>query len=212
MQHANHEKVLRALAAEYERHSPRSAALNREALRYLVDGGSHSLRLIRPFPPRIASASGAFVTDEDGHRILDFWQGHYANVLGHNPPELTGPLAEAFASGFGLQTGFTDRLQVEVAELVCRLTGSERTRFTSSGSLATMYAVLLARGFTGRDRVMKIGHVRIGRQVTLGPRSSVLYGAEVGDNVSLGPLTLVMKGECLPTNSRWHGCPAEPAT
>jgi len=61
------------------------------------------------------------------------------------------------------------------------------------------------------DRVMKIGHVRIGRQVTLGPRSSVLYGAEVGDNVSLGPLTLVMKGERLPANSRWHGCPAGPA-
>ena len=157
MQHANHEKVLRSLAAGYERHSPRSAAAHREALRYLVDGGSHALRLIRPFPPRISAASGAFVTDEDGHRILDFWQGHYANVLGHNPPVLTRPLAEAFAAGFGLQTGFTDRLQVEVAELVCRLTGAERVRFTSSGSLATMYAVLLARGFTGRDLVMKIG-------------------------------------------------------
>jgi glutamate-1-semialdehyde 2,1-aminomutase len=157
MRHANHEKVLRALAAEYERRAPRSAALNREALRHLIDGGSHAIRLIRPFPPRIASASGAFVTDEDGHRILDFWQGHYANVLGHNPPEITGPLAAALASGFGLQTGFTDRLQVEVAELACRLTASERVRLTTSGSLATMYAVLLARGFTGRSLVMKIG-------------------------------------------------------
>jgi glutamate-1-semialdehyde 2,1-aminomutase len=157
MKHANHEKVLRTLAAEYERHSPRSAAANREALKYLVDGGSHTIRLIRPFPPRIASASGAYVTDEDGHRILDFWQGHYANILGHNPAELTGPLSRAFASGFGLQTGFTDRLQIEVAELACRLTGSERVRFTSSGSLATMYAVLLARGFTGRELVMKVG-------------------------------------------------------
>jgi glutamate-1-semialdehyde 2,1-aminomutase len=157
MPHANHEKIMQALAAAYERHAPRSAAANREALQHLVDGGSHTLRLIRPFPPRIVAAAGAFVTDEDGHRILDFWQGHYANVLGHNPAVLTHPLAKTFASGFGLQTGFADRLQIEVAELVCRLTGSERVRLTSSGSLATMYAVLLARAFTGRDRVMKVG-------------------------------------------------------
>ncbi len=157
MKQPDHSRVLAALAAEYERRSPRSAAINRQALKTLVDGGSHSLRLIQPFPPRIASASGAWIVDEDGHRILDFWQGHYANVLGHNPRVITEPLARALASGFGLQTGFTDRLQVEVAELTCRLTGSERVRFTSSGSLATMYAVLLSRAFTGREVVMKVG-------------------------------------------------------
>ena len=61
------------------------------------------------------------------------------------------------------------------------------------------------------DRVMKIDHIRIGRRVTMGPRSVVLYSAEVGDNVKLGPLTLVMKGESIPTSSHWHGCPASPA-
>ena len=60
------------------------------------------------------------------------------------------------------------------------------------------------------DRVMKIDHVRIGRYVTLSPRSAVLYSAEVGDNVRLGPLTLVMKGETIPPASRWHGSPAAP--
>ena len=58
------------------------------------------------------------------------------------------------------------------------------------------------------DRVMKIDRVRIGARVCLGPRSSVLYSAEVGDDAQLGPLTLVMKGERLPAGSRWHGCPA----
>jgi non-ribosomal peptide synthetase-like protein len=61
------------------------------------------------------------------------------------------------------------------------------------------------------DRIMKVDHVRIGRYVTLGPRSAVLYSAEVGDNVRLGPLTLVMKGESIPANSHWQGCPATPA-
>ncbi|MBE3065562.1 MAG: aminotransferase class III-fold pyridoxal phosphate-dependent enzyme, partial [Spirochaetes bacterium] len=157
MKHSDHSSLLAALAADYERHSPRSAALNREALKHLVDGGSHTLRLIRPFPPRIVSAHGAYVTDEDGHRILDFWQGHYTNILGHNPEAITRALAESFKDGFGLQTGFTDRLQVEVAEMLCERVGAERARFTSSGSLATMYATLLARAFTGRKLVMKVG-------------------------------------------------------
>jgi non-ribosomal peptide synthetase-like protein len=61
------------------------------------------------------------------------------------------------------------------------------------------------------DRVMKVDHVKIGQRVTMGPRSSVLYSAEVGDNARLGPLTLVMKGENIPAASRWAGCPATPA-
>ncbi len=145
------------LSAEYAKRFPRSEALHREACRFLVDGGSHALRLMKPFPPRIASAKGGRIRDEDGHDILDFWQGHMANVLGHNPEVVTSALAEAFAEGFGLQVGMTDRLQVEVAEILCRRTGAERVRLTTSGSLAGMYAVMLARAFTGRDLVLKVG-------------------------------------------------------
>ena len=70
---------------------------------------------------------------------------------------ITGALADSFRGGFGLQTGFTDALQVRAAELLCARTGAERVRFTSSGSLATMYATLLSRAFTGREMVMKVG-------------------------------------------------------
>ena len=157
MKQRDHAKLIAALSEEYERRSPRSAALNREALKYLVDGGSHTIRLIRPFPPRIVSAAGAYVTDEDGHRILDFWQGHHANILGHNPAIVTAALSRAFGFGFGLQSGFTDALQARVAEILCARIGAERVRFTTSGSLATMYATLLARAFTGRELVMKVG-------------------------------------------------------
>ena len=62
------------------------------------------------------------------------------------------------------------------------------------------------------DRVMKIDMVSIGQRVYVGPRTTVLYGAVVGDNVRLGPLSLVMKGESLPAGSSWHGCPAAPAS
>jgi glutamate-1-semialdehyde 2,1-aminomutase len=153
----DYSKLLQELSEEYVRHSPASAALNERAVKVLIDGGSHNLRLVRPFPPRVVSAKGAYVTDEDGHRILDFWQGHFANILGHNPGVITSALARSFERGDGLQTGFTTRLQVEVAELVCRLTGAERVRFTTSGALATMYATLLARSFTNRSLVVKVG-------------------------------------------------------
>jgi non-ribosomal peptide synthetase-like protein len=58
------------------------------------------------------------------------------------------------------------------------------------------------------DRIMKIGRIQIGRRVTLGTRSTVLYDTVLGDQVLLGPLSLVMKGESLPARSSWTGSPA----
>lgn len=157
MKQKDHSALMAQLAKEYARRAPRSAELNQSAGQHMIDGGSHTLRLIHPFPPRIVTARGAFVRDEDGHDILDFWQGHHANILGHNPEVVTSVLAQALQEGWGLQTGFTDRVQVETAEILCRQTGAERVRFTTSGTLATMYAIMLARAFTGREWVLKIG-------------------------------------------------------
>jgi len=145
------------LSEAYEKHAPTSASWNARALRYQIDGGSHALRLLEPFPPRIASSKGAWVQDEDGNNILDFWQGHFANILGHNPDVITTELTRKLATGNGLQSGFTDRFQVKAAEALCRQTSYERVRFTTSGTLATMYAIMLARAFTGRELVMKAG-------------------------------------------------------
>lgn len=153
----DHRQLLAELCDAYRAHAPISASLHERASNSLIDGGSHALRLQRPFPPRIAAAQGGWIRDEDGHDILDFWQGHLCNVLGHNPPVITSALARAFRTGWGLQTGFTDRLQLEAAEILCRQTGAERVRFTTSGTLATMYAVMLAQSFTQRDVVMKVG-------------------------------------------------------
>ncbi len=153
----DYSRLLSELSAEYAERSPRSREVNDLAGRYLVDGGSHTIRLLQPFPPRIVAAKGARVTDEDGHQILDFWQGHLANVLGHNPEVVTKVMTRCFVEGFGLQTGFTDRLQAETAEILCRRTGAERVRFTTSGALGTMYAIMLARAFTGRTTVLKVG-------------------------------------------------------
>lgn len=157
MRPRDHSRLLAELSAAYAEHSPLSARLNERAKQVLIDGGNHTLRLMHPFPPRIVESKGAWLKDIDGHHILDFWQGHYANILGHNPEVITEALAHALQNRQGLHTGHTDELPIELAELLCRCTGAERVRFTTSGSLATMYAILLARTFTGRSLVVKMG-------------------------------------------------------
>ena len=60
------------------------------------------------------------------------------------------------------------------------------------------------------DRLMKVGRIKVGNDVTVGAGSIILYDTEVGNNTTIGPLTLVMKGEKLPSNSAWIGSPAQP--
>ena len=81
----------------------------------------------------------------------------------------------------------------------------------SIGEHSELNALACPQTHLFEDRVMKIDQVRIGARVNIGPRSTVLYGAVVGDDARLGPLTLVMKGESMPPGSSWSGCPAAPS-
>ncbi|MGZ8257644.1 MAG: Pls/PosA family non-ribosomal peptide synthetase, partial [Methylotenera sp.] len=80
----------------------------------------------------------------------------------------------------------------------------------SIGDYSELNALVCPQTHLFEDRIMKVDHVNIGKRVYIGARSTVLYSAFVADNVKLGPLTLVMKGESIPANSRWWGCPAIP--
>ena len=151
------EQFYTRLIVEYGARFPESLAFHEQTNSVLVGGGSHTARLSDPFPAWTQTAQGAHVSDLDGHTILDFWQGHFANLLGHNPPEITAALVESLQAGHGLQSGMQDTLEWELADLLCGFTGAEKVRFTTSGSLATMYAVLLARVYTGRTLVLKVG-------------------------------------------------------
>ncbi|HIJ39048.1 MAG TPA: amino acid adenylation domain-containing protein [Rhodospirillaceae bacterium] len=61
------------------------------------------------------------------------------------------------------------------------------------------------------DRVMKVGEVRVGKGVTVGYGSTVLYDTRIGDYARIGQLTIIMKGEEIPAHSQWHGAPAQEA-
>jgi glutamate-1-semialdehyde 2,1-aminomutase len=146
------------LVRDYRRKTKRSRDLFARAEKVMVGGGSHTIRLWRPYPFFAARAEGPTVSDADGNDYIDYWQGHYANVLGHNPDLIRRGVTVWLQRG-ALHTGFEAAHQIELAELVLgRLGGpGQMIRFTTSGTLADMYAVMLAEGHTGRDLVLKVG-------------------------------------------------------
>jgi glutamate-1-semialdehyde 2,1-aminomutase len=102
----------------------------------------------------VERAEGAYIYDVDGNRYLDYVCSWGPMLFGHNPPGLAGALNAAVARGtsYGAATG----LEVELAELITSMVPSiEMLRLVNSGTEATMSAVRLARGFTGREKIIK---------------------------------------------------------
>ena len=153
----NRQALWTRLVEKHQSRNPRSLIHSQEASQFQIRGGSHNLRLFEPFPFFDEECSGSKVVDLDGNVYVDFWQGHYTNILGHNPPEVVEPLIRELQRGRGLQTGFPGSLQLELAKKISLRTGAERIRFTTSGSLATLYSVMLSRAFTKRSLVLKVG-------------------------------------------------------
>jgi glutamate-1-semialdehyde 2,1-aminomutase len=147
------------LEARYKKKTKRSRGLYLQAQKVMVQGGSHSLRLWPPYPFIMSKAKGPFVYDVDHNAYLDYWQGHYANILGHNPDVLKKEHERFNPENGSLHTGFEGESQIRLAELLLKQLGHKRwkVRFTTSGTLATMYAIMLAQAFTGREAVLKIG-------------------------------------------------------
>lgn len=150
------EKTVNELLQEYNNTHPVSRDFFEKACRYQIDGGSHNLRLFSPFPFFDQTSKGSKVNDVDGLTYIDFWQGHFANILGHNPSCVLEALQGMFSQGQGLIAGFPGVLQQTLAKLILDRIGLDKIRFTTSGALATMYAVMLARTFTGKALVIKV--------------------------------------------------------
>jgi glutamate-1-semialdehyde 2,1-aminomutase len=152
------ERLRRHLVREYRKKTKKSREVFHRAERVMIGGGSHTIRLWRPYPFFATGAEGPFVRDVDGNNYVDYWQGHYANVLGHNPRLIRHEIAASLARG-ALHTGFEAGHQIDLAETILGQLGNrgDMVRFTTSGTLATMYSVMLAEGFTGRDLVLKVG-------------------------------------------------------
>ena len=132
-------KVLWAeITEEYRKKNPKSEAFFHSAKKSQVGGGSHNLRLFYPFPFYDSYCSGSKVRDIDGNTYIDFWQGHFSNILGHNPQIVRAALIAYFQKGQGLITGFPNKFQKELSDLILSRCSADKIRFTTSGTLATM--------------------------------------------------------------------------
>ena len=139
---------------DYSIDTTKSRRLYKRAQKVLPGGVAHNFRHHSPYPLYIKDAYGGKFLDVDGNEFIDYWDGHSGLILGHNRPEIVKAVRRAALKG--THWGLVNKHQVELAELVCELVPcAEEMRFCCSGTEATMYAVRLARGFTGKRVILK---------------------------------------------------------
>ncbi len=137
---------------------PRSKALFEKAKEFIPGGVNSPVRAFRAVggnPLFIKKAKGAFLYDEDGNEYVDLINSWGPMILGHAHPDVEEAVKEAISSSpsFGAPTA----REVEMAEMICSLVPSvEKVRMVNSGTEATMSAIRVARGFTGRDKIIKM--------------------------------------------------------
>ena len=146
--------------------SARSSALFAAALRSIPGGVNSPVRAFRGLgrePFFVERAAGANIWDVDGKQYIDYVGSWGPAILGHAPQVVVEAVQAAAAEGVSF--GIPNPREVEMAELICRWVPSiEKVRMVNSGTEATMSCLRLARGFTGRDKVIKFegcyhGHV-----------------------------------------------------
>ncbi len=135
---------------------PSNDTLFRRSETVIPGGVNSSIRAFRAVggrPYLVARANGAHVWDVEGRRYIDLVQSYGAVILGHAHPAVTAALAAAAPDGtsYGAPTPREMKLAEEIAG---RVPSCEQVRLMSSGTEATSTAVRLARGFTGRDRIV----------------------------------------------------------
>ncbi len=171
--------------------------LSQRARAALPGGVSHELRYRDPYPVFIERAKGAKKWDVEGRCYIDFKMGSASQMLGHGHPVVVEAIRKQAESA--IFTADSHEAEIEWAEWVNRLYPSaERTRFTASGSEATMLALRLGRAHSGKDHVLRVdGHYH-------GWHDHALKGTKPGSTqaASLGIPDAI--------NYLIHVCPATP--
>jgi glutamate-1-semialdehyde 2,1-aminomutase len=143
------------ITERYLERTPKSQALTERARRVLPGGDTRTGIYFAPYPAFMTQGSGAYLTDLDGNRYLDFLNNYTSLVHGHAHPALMEAAREQLPNGSVYASPMVK--QVELAELICaRVPSVEMLRFCNSGTEATMLAVRAARAFMGRSGILKM--------------------------------------------------------
>jgi len=139
----------------YRLKTPLSENLFKRAKKVMPGGISHNIHYFPPYPFFVKHAKGSKIWDMDGNEYVDLWMGNYTHILGHRPRVVIQAIEKQLKEG--IHWGLVYKKQMEWAELIRELVPSaEMVRFCCSGTEATMYAVRLARAFTGKKIILKI--------------------------------------------------------
>jgi glutamate-1-semialdehyde 2,1-aminomutase len=139
----------------------RSRDLFERSLQVMIEGGSSASRgpaNYGAYPLFMARGEGSHIYDVDGNSYIDWMMAYGALPLGHAHPRVVEAISAGAASGAHFATA--TEIEIEVAELIQKIVPSaERVRFANTGTEATMAAIRLARGYTGKPKFIKFeGH------------------------------------------------------
>src|SRR5262245_42147434 len=163
----------------------KSDEMYKRAHAVLSGGVASSYQLRDPWPIYLERGNGPKVWDVDGNEMYDFHNGFGSMVQGHAHPAIGRAISERYEQGTHFAAPTEDA--VVVAEELTRRWGLSRWRYTNSGSESTMDAIRIARGYTGRDTVMKIFGSYHGHHDTVMVSIGVGYD-KIGDHENLASL------------------------
>ena len=144
---------------KYKSNTPNSREFWERSNKVFAGGINHNIRTFGldrcgAYPPFINRGKGSHIWDIDGNEYIDWWMTHFSAILGHNHPSIEEAITDQVQQGHHF--GALNPFQVEFAEsLADAIPFLKKMRFCSTGAEATMYAVRLARLFTGRGLVAK---------------------------------------------------------
>ncbi len=137
--------------------TPRSEQLYQAAQKHIPGGVNSPVRAFKGVggtPLFFKRGEGAWLIDEDEHRYIDYVGSWGPMILGHSHPEVLQAVSDSIQNGLGF--GAPTQVETTMADRLCELLPSmDMVRMVSSGTEATMSAIRLARGFTGRDKIVK---------------------------------------------------------
>src|SRR5207302_4824682 len=141
--------------ALYRETTPRSRALHEKAVAVMPGGTTRTTTYFDPYPVYIERGEGCRVWDADGNERIDMLGNYTPMILGHAHPKVVEAIQKQAARGTGFAAA--NAIEVQLATLLCeRVPSLHAARFCNSGTEATMFAMRLARAFTGRAKIARI--------------------------------------------------------
>jgi glutamate-1-semialdehyde 2,1-aminomutase len=139
----------------YRQTTPGSRALHERAVKVMPGGTTRTTTYFDPYPLYIEKGDGCRIWDADGIERIDMLGNYTAMILGHAHPKVVEAIHKQAARGTAFAAA--NPIEVELATLLCeRVPSLELVRFCNSGTEATMFAMRLARAFTGRPKIARI--------------------------------------------------------